>query len=60
MNVRLWILGAKRDAGRVIADRVIICEACVAPDARVTVKLSAAAQIKKNMHFIFIDNWAFY
>jgi len=54
------VVGAKRGAGRVTADRVIIGEARVAADARVTGKLSAAAQIKKNMRFIFIDNWAFY
>ena len=56
MNVRLWILGAKRGAGRVIADRVVICEACVAADAGVTVKLSAVTPIKKSMRFVFIDN----
>ena len=48
------VFGAKRGAGRVIADRVIICEARVAADARVVVKVSAAAPIKRNMHFVFI------
>jgi len=52
-------LGAKRGADRVTADRVIICEACVAADARVTVKLSAATPIKKNIRFVFIDNLGF-
>jgi hypothetical protein len=50
------VLGAKRGAGRVTADRVIICEACVAADARVVFKLSTAATIKRNMRFVFIDN----
>ncbi len=54
------VLGAKRGAGRVTADRVIICEACVAADARVAVKLSIAAPIKKNIRFVFIDNLGFY
>lgn len=53
------VLGAKRGAGRVIAGRVIIGEACVAPDAEVTLKPSAATAIKKNMPFVFIDNWPF-
>jgi hypothetical protein len=50
------VLGAKRVAGRVIADRVIIGEACVAADAEVAAKLSAATAIKKNIRFVFIDN----
>lgn len=52
----VMVLGAKRDAGRVLADRVIICDACVAADVWVVVKLSAAAPIKRNMRFVFIDN----
>jgi hypothetical protein len=40
------VLGAKRGADRVIADRVII-GACVAADARLPVKLSAAVTIKR-------------
>jgi len=56
----VMVLGAKRGAGRVTADRVIICEACVAADARVAVKLSIAAPIKKNIRFVFIDNLGFY
>jgi hypothetical protein len=50
------VLGAKRDAGRVIAGRVIIGEECMAADATVAVKLSVAAPIKRNMRFVFIDN----
>ena len=50
------VRGAKRGAGRVTADRVIIGEACVAADARDPVKLSAAMQIKKSVRFVFIDN----
>lgn len=50
------VLGAERGVGRAIEDGVIICEACVAADARVVVKLSAAAPIKRNMRFVFIDN----
>jgi len=49
-------LGAKRAAGRVIAGRDIIGEPCIAADATVPVKLSAAKPIKKNMRFVFIDN----
>lgn len=52
------VLGAKRGAGRAIAG-VVICEACVAADAGVVVKLSAAAPIKRNMRFVFIDNKVF-
>jgi hypothetical protein len=50
------LLGANRGAGRVIAGRVIIGEECVAADATVALKLSAAAPIKKSMRFVFIDN----
>ena len=53
------VLGAKRGAGRVIADRVIICEACGAADAGEAVKLSATMPIKKSIRFVFIDNWGF-
>jgi len=53
------VLGAKREAGRVIVDRVIVGEACMAAGAGVAVKLSAAATIKRNMRFVFIDNWPF-
>jgi len=53
------VLGAKRGAGRVTADRVIIRAACGAADAKVAVKLSAAAPIKKRIRFVFIDNWGF-
>ena len=53
------VLGAKRDAGRVIAVRVIIGEECMAADAEVPIKLSAAVPIKKSMRFVFIDNWPF-
>jgi hypothetical protein len=48
------VLGAKRGAVRVIADRDIIGEARVAADATVVVKLSAATPIRKNMRFVFI------
>jgi len=48
------VLGANRGAGRVIADRVIIGEGCMAADAGVALKLSAAAPIKKSMRFVFI------
>jgi hypothetical protein len=50
------VLGAKRGAGRVIAGRVIIGEECMAADATVVVKLSAATPIKKSMRFVFINN----
>jgi len=49
------VLGAKRGAGRVVADRVIICAVCGTADATVAVKLSAVTLIKKNMYFVFID-----
>ena len=58
--VSVMVLGAKRGAGRVIAGRDIIGEACMAADATVAVKLSAARLIKQNMRFVFIDNLAFY
>jgi len=54
------VLGAKRGAGRVIAGRDIIDEACMAADAMVAVKISVARPIKQNMRFVFIDNLAFY
>jgi len=57
--VPVIVLGAKRDAGRVIAVRVIIGEECMAADAEVPIKLSAAVPIKKSMRFVFIDNWPF-
>jgi len=57
--VPVMVLGAKREAGRVIVDRVIVGEACMAAGAGVAVKLSAAATIKRNMRFVFIDNWPF-
>jgi len=50
------VLGAKRGAGRAIAGRDIIGEECMAADATVPVKLSAAKPIKQNMRFVFIDN----
>jgi hypothetical protein len=53
------VLGANRGAGRIIAGRVIIREECMAADATVAVKLSAAVPIKKSMRFVFIDNWPF-
>jgi len=53
------VLGANRGAARVIAGRVIIGEECRAADARVALKLSAAAPIKKSMRFVFIENWPF-
>jgi hypothetical protein len=56
-------VGAKRAAGRVIVERVIIGDLAVAADATVVVKLSAAALINNSMHFVFIgqihlsDDW---
>jgi len=58
--VPVMVLGAKRGAGRVIAGRDIIDEACMAADAMVAVKISVARPIKQNMRFVFIDNLAFY
>ena len=52
----VMVLGAKCGAGRVIAGRDIIGEACMAADATVPVKLSAARPIKQNMRFVFIHN----
>ena len=48
------VLGAKRGA-----DRVIIGEACMAADAAVVVKLSAAAHVKNSVRFVFISNSPF-
>ena len=52
----VMVLGEKCGADRVIAGRDIIGEPCMAADATVPVKLSAAKPIKKNMRFVFIDN----
>lgn len=64
MTVRLWkrrkgfprvmAVGAKRAAGRIIVERVIIGNLAVAADATVVVKLSAAALINNSMRFVFI------
>ena len=53
------VLGAKRGAGRAIPSRDIIGEECMAADATVPVKLSAAKPIKQNMRFVFIDKLKF-
>jgi len=50
------LFGANRGAGGAIAGRDIIGEECMAADAMVPVKLSAAKPIKQNMRFVFIDN----
>ena len=50
------LFGANRGAGRAIAGRDIIGEECMAADATVPVKLSAAKPIKQNMRFVLIDN----
>jgi len=50
------VLGEKCGADRVIAGRDIIGEPCMAADATVPVKLSAARPIKQKMHFVFIHN----
>ena len=55
----VMVLGAKREAGRVIVDRVIVGEACMAADAMLVVKLSTATPTKRNMRVVFIDNCTF-
>jgi hypothetical protein len=48
------VLDVKRGAGRVIVDRAITGAILVAADVTVVLKLSAAAQAKNSMRFIFI------
>ena len=50
----VMVLDVKRDAGRVIVDRAIIGAVAAAAEATVVAKLSAAAQAKNTMRFIFI------
>jgi hypothetical protein len=52
--VPVMVLDVKRGAGRVIVDRAIIGAVAVAAEATVVAKLSAAAQAKNSMRFIFI------
>jgi hypothetical protein len=48
------VLDVKRGAGRAIADRAIIGAVALAADVTVVLKLSAVAQTKNSMRFIFI------
>jgi hypothetical protein len=53
------VLGAIAEAGRAPIGRVIIGAARGAAKARDAVKITAAMGIRKNVRFVFIDNWGF-